>query len=213
MRHAGRPSSRIALAALIAAFALTGCGSSGSQPQVSASAAITTSTSTTASQSPTSTRAEQAQNRSIELSSPAIPGTGEFPPIQARYTCDGADISPPLHWSNIPAGAQDLALVVLYVDQVRHEYRFDWVVAGLKPALHGLSADRLPAGAIVGRNSNGQTRYSVCSPKGVKESYGFILYALPHRIALKPGFWAKALLMRAGHEAIKEAVLRFSYKR
>ena len=32
--------------------------------------------------------------------------------IPAKYTCDGADISPPLSWSGIPAGTKSLALIV-----------------------------------------------------------------------------------------------------
>jgi hypothetical protein len=43
------------------------------------------------------------------LVSPAIPPSGEIP---AQYTCDGADISPPLSWSDVPAGTGSLALVV-----------------------------------------------------------------------------------------------------
>src|SRR5512137_1629276 len=27
-------------------------------------------------------------------------------PIPSQYSCDGADISPPLSWSNVPAGAK-----------------------------------------------------------------------------------------------------------
>jgi phosphatidylethanolamine-binding protein (PEBP) family uncharacterized protein len=30
--------------------------------------------------------------------------------IPTKYTCEGADISPPLQWSGVPAGAKSLAL-------------------------------------------------------------------------------------------------------
>src|SRR5262249_9786417 len=45
----------------------------------------------------------------LMLTSPAIPPGGE---IAAQYTCDGADISPPLTWSSLPNGTQSLVLVV-----------------------------------------------------------------------------------------------------
>jgi Raf kinase inhibitor-like YbhB/YbcL family protein len=43
------------------------------------------------------------------LASPAIPPGGEIP---SQYTCDGADISPPLTWSGVPNGTKSLVLVV-----------------------------------------------------------------------------------------------------
>jgi Raf kinase inhibitor-like YbhB/YbcL family protein len=33
-------------------------------------------------------------------------------PIPRRHTCDGDDVSPPLAWSDPPAGTQSLALIV-----------------------------------------------------------------------------------------------------
>lgn len=32
--------------------------------------------------------------------------------IPARHTCDGADVSPPLAWTGVPAGTKSLALVI-----------------------------------------------------------------------------------------------------
>ena len=31
--------------------------------------------------------------------------------IPTKYTCEGADVSPPLQWSGVPAGAKSLALI------------------------------------------------------------------------------------------------------
>jgi hypothetical protein len=45
----------------------------------------------------------------LMLASPAIPPSGEIP---SQYTCDGADISPPLTWSGLPSGTQSLIVVV-----------------------------------------------------------------------------------------------------
>lgn len=32
--------------------------------------------------------------------------------IPARYTCDGLDSSPPLHWEGVPEGTRSLVLIV-----------------------------------------------------------------------------------------------------
>ena len=45
----------------------------------------------------------------LVLASPAIPPGSEIP---SQYTCDGADISPPLTWSGLPDGTRSLVLVV-----------------------------------------------------------------------------------------------------
>jgi phosphatidylethanolamine-binding protein (PEBP) family uncharacterized protein len=44
----------------------------------------------------------------IELTSSAF-DTGETIPV--RYTCEGDDISPPLHWRYIPDEAESLVLI------------------------------------------------------------------------------------------------------
>ena len=45
---------------------------------------------------------------SIKVTSTAF-ADGEMIPKQ--YTCDGANVSPPLSWSGVPAGAKALALI------------------------------------------------------------------------------------------------------
>ena len=45
----------------------------------------------------------------FQLSSTAFVQNGEIPKI---YTCEGADKSPPLAWSGVPAGAKSLVLIV-----------------------------------------------------------------------------------------------------
>ena len=43
------------------------------------------------------------------LSSPAFVDNGAIP---KQYTCEGADISPPLNWSGAPQGTRSFALIV-----------------------------------------------------------------------------------------------------
>ena len=43
------------------------------------------------------------------LSSSAFAHNGSIPKL---YTCQGEDVSPPLAWGNVPAGAKSLVLIV-----------------------------------------------------------------------------------------------------
>jgi hypothetical protein len=72
----------------------------------------------------------------LMLASLAIPPNGEIP---AQYTCDGADISPPLSWSDVPAGTGRLALVVEDPDAPSGVFRH-WAVFDIPPTSRGLDA-------------------------------------------------------------------------
>jgi len=45
----------------------------------------------------------------MNLSSSAF---SQFADIPSQYTCEGGDQSPPLTWSDVPADAKSLALIV-----------------------------------------------------------------------------------------------------
>ena len=45
----------------------------------------------------------------LTLTSSAFSHNGEIP---TRYTCEGDDISPALSWTDVPAGAKSLVLIV-----------------------------------------------------------------------------------------------------
>ena len=45
----------------------------------------------------------------LTISSPAFAHNAAIP---ALYTCQGRDVSPPLSWSGVPAGARSLVLIV-----------------------------------------------------------------------------------------------------
>jgi Raf kinase inhibitor-like YbhB/YbcL family protein len=70
------------------------------------------------------------------LASPAVPPGGEIP---SQYTCDGADISPPLTWSGIPDGIKSLVLVVEDPDAPSGVFRH-WAVFEIPSGSHGLGA-------------------------------------------------------------------------
>jgi hypothetical protein len=116
----------------------------------------------------------------LMLASPTIPPNGEIP---AQYTCDGADISPPLSWSDAPAGTGSLVLVVEDPDAPSGTFRH-WAVFDIPPASRGLdagySANRPIAALHQARNDFGKTRYSgPCPPRGAgTHHYHFRLLAI-----------------------------------
>src|ERR1043165_5366677 len=53
--------------------------------------------------------------------------------IPAKYTCDGANISPPLTWSGVPANAKSLAIICEDPDAPGGTFTH-WVVYGIPAA-------------------------------------------------------------------------------
>jgi phosphatidylethanolamine-binding protein (PEBP) family uncharacterized protein len=196
-----RAPGKISVGALLVTLGLVGCGSS--------------------LPSTTSTPSKASLNRTtavIKLASPALAGHQTIP---AAYTCDGRNISPSLTWSAIPHGTAELVIYVLGAEPPRQtkastpiKATVQWVVGGLSPKLHGIAAGKLPPGAVVGRNStNKRSRYFLCPAKGVNERYIFLLYALPHRLAVQPGFKGGPLFNKINTSALAHGLLTSSYKR
>lgn len=101
--------------------------------------------------------------------------------IPRRFTCDGADVSPPLAWGDAPADAAAFALVVDDPDAPAGTW-VHWVLFNVPASETGLaegaSAAELPHGAVQGTNSWGRRGYGgPCPPSGTHR-YVFTLYAL-----------------------------------
>lgn len=116
----------------------------------------------------------------ITLTSPAF---AEGATIPARFTCDGADVAPPLRWAHVPPGTRELALVVEDLDAPGGTF-LHWVRAGI-PA----DARSTPSAGVDGDNSFGRPGYSgPCPPKGdPPHRYRFEVYALGTRSRLEAG--------------------------
>jgi phosphatidylethanolamine-binding protein (PEBP) family uncharacterized protein len=155
----------------------------------------------------------EATIANMSLRSPGIaPEGGPIAALPARYTCDGANTWPALTWSGVPPDTAELVLYAMNVQPVDGKLFVDWAVAGLDPNLGEIQSGKLPRGAVVGRNSFGQTSYSVC-PTGSSELYMFALYALPKSLSPTLGFepheFRKAVLQVSGNAGL----LPLSYAR
>jgi phosphatidylethanolamine-binding protein (PEBP) family uncharacterized protein len=137
---------------------------------------------------PTEQRAHLA---SIGVGSAAVIPGG----FDKRYTCRGDDISPPVSWAGVPSSTKELIVVVRTLSGGRLVTA--WTVAGIGPGIDELRAGKVPAGAVVGRNTAGEVGYRLC-PAGDKTALVVIgVYALPRRLNLKPGFGQDPVLEAA----------------
>jgi len=98
--------------------------------------------------------------------------------IPAKYTCDGADISPPVKISGVSSSAKSLVLIVDDPDAPGGTWNH-WVLFDIPQATTDIAENSLPAGAISGSNDFGRSQYNgPCPPAGGAHRYYFRLYAL-----------------------------------
>jgi hypothetical protein len=112
--------------------------------------------------------------------------------IPRKFTCDGADVSPELSWSNPPAGTKSFALIVDDPDAPAGNWNH-WVLFNVPAATTALpegvnKIDELPSGERQGRNDFRKIGYNgPCPPAGKPHRYFFKLHALDTLLSLKPG--------------------------
>jgi Raf kinase inhibitor-like YbhB/YbcL family protein len=116
------------------------------------------------------------------LTSPAFSNGAIIP---SRFTCTGANVSPPLRWTAPPPGTRSLALSVQDPDAPSGTF-VHWTGWNLRPSVRRLAAGaRLP---LEGRNSTGSRGYTgPCPPAGPAHHYVFRLYALKAKLRLRAG--------------------------
>lgn len=125
------------------------------------------------------------------LSSPAF-ANGE--PVPTLYTCSGRSISPPLTWSEPPAGTKTFALIVDDPDAGGYIH---WVIYDIPAESRGLPEDvakdqELENGIYQGYSGGAIFGYvGLCPPN--KHHYSFRLYALDLHLEKKQGVGKKLL--------------------
>ena len=144
----------------------------------------------------------------LRVTSPAFRAGGAIP---KRFTCDGADVSPPLRWTAPPRRTRSLALV--FEDTSTAPPFMHWLAWGIAPRVRGL----VPAARLTlqGRNDFGRLGYGgPCPPSGAKHRYVFRLYALRKPLKLAAGATARDLAkaLKPGN-ILGQASLVGTYKR
>jgi len=123
------------------------------------------------------------------ISSPGFQNGGDIP---KKFTCDGADVSPELHWTSPPGEAQSFALIADDPDAPVGTWTH-WVLFDLPRETTSLDenvpkVDEVPTGGRQGRNDFRKIGYGgPCPPPGKPHRYFFKLYALDKKLNLKPG--------------------------
>ncbi len=166
------------IAALVALALVSGCGGNSTKGTATSKASETPSIASLH-------RPTHAPHRAtVHVTTTAEKGDGS---LVSRYSCAGADISPELHWI-LPEGVSATTKEILVFVRTINEKGVvtNWAVAGIGPHVDHLSAGRLPAGAVVGRNSFGTTDYHLCPTSEAVITMG--VYALPKTIVESPGF-------------------------
>ena len=124
--------------------------------------------------------AQIQQGVSMELTSSAFKENEKIP---QQYTCEGKDFSPPLQWTEPPAGIQSFVLINDDPDAPMGTW-VHWVVWNIPPQTRELhegfpKEDKLPSGIQQGMTDFGRVGYGgPCPPAGKPHRYFFKLYAL-----------------------------------
>jgi len=138
--------------------------------------------------------------------------------IPRQFTGDGRNISPPLQWTDPPAGTRSLALVCEDPDAPRGTFTH-WVIYNLPADLRQLNENLLSKaslsdGAIQGINDFGKVGYGgPAPPAGKPHRYFFKLFALNRPLDLPAGVSRVQLLKAIQGHVLGEAELMGTYKR
>jgi Raf kinase inhibitor-like YbhB/YbcL family protein len=145
----------------------------------------------------------------LTIASPAFKHNGSIP---EKYTCDGADVNPPLVLEGVPPGAKSLALIVDDPDAPRSTW-VHWVVWGMDPKTREIRENSVPAGAKQGMNDFRKRNYGgPCPPSGTHR-YFFKLYALDAAPDLGPDTTKAALEKAMTGHILTQAEIIGLYKR
>ena len=148
------------------------------------------------------------------LTSPAFAEGGMIPP---KYTCDGADVSPPLSWTGVPEGAISFVLICEDLDAPMGTW-VHWVLYDLPAAVHGLP-EHVPAegqpktGGRQGMTDFRRIGYGGPCPPGGTHRYFFKLLALGRMLGLPAGQTQKQVERAIRGDALAEARLMGRYRR
>lgn len=145
----------------------------------------------------------------MHLSSPNFENHTAIP---AEFTCQGKDISPELHISEVPTGTKSLALTLDDPDAPNGTWTH-WVVWNIPPETRLIPSGAGQNFAQQGHNSWAKPGYGgPCPPTGAHR-YFFKLYALETLLDLTPTSTKAELEQAMQGKIIDEAQLMGTYKK
>ena len=109
--------------------------------------------------------------------------------IPAKYTCDGANVNPPLRFEDVPEATESLVLILDDPDAPTGTFTH-WIVWNIEP-VSNIEEDNIPG--VEGINDFKKIGYGgPCPPSGTHR-YVFRVYALDKQLELKAGASRKEL--------------------
>ncbi len=138
--------------------------------------------------------------------------------IPVKYTCDGADVSPPVEWFDAPEGAQSFALICDDPDAPAGTW-LHWLAYDIPGPAFRLSekiapSSELPADMKQGPNSWGRMGYGGPCPPSGRHRYFFAIYALDvDSLGLAPGSSLDEVRAAMDGHILAEARLMGTYER
>jgi len=150
----------------------------------------------------------------MKLTSTAFQEGGMIP---AKYTCDGANVSPPLEWSGAPQNTKSFALICDDPDAPAKTW-VHWVVFDLPASRTSLPEnvppqETLPGGGKQGMNDFKKIGYGgPCPPSGTHR-YFFKLYALDAELNLDSKTTKDRLVQAMKDHILAQGELIGRYKR
>ncbi len=142
----------------------------------------------------------------MRLTSPAF-SAGES--IPALYTCDGADINPPLVIDGIPPEAVSLSLVMDDPDSPGRTF-VHWVAYDLDLTGRIEEGSRPGTGGL---NDFGRTDYGGPCPHSGTHRYVFKIYALDRKLGREKGLNKEEVLAAIEDHILARAELTGRYRR
>ena len=189
---------------LFAAVLLTGAACGNGQRTIAPPPTPQASTNTAGSQ----------QKSDMKLTSTAFK---EGEAIPRGYTCDGANVSPPLEWTGVPKTAKTIAIIADDPDAPAGTW-VHWVLYNLPADGLGLientpQTETLKGGGAQGKNDFGKIGYGgPCPPSGTHR-YFFKFYALDSELTLKPGATRAEVEQAMEGHIVGQAQLMGTYSR
>lgn len=131
--------------------------------------------------------------------------------IPAPYTCDGAETSPPLSISEVPAEAKGLVLIMDDPDAPGGTWDH-WVVFNISPTTREILEGQEPAG-IHGRGTSGGLKYQGPCPPDREHRYFFKVSALDTVLDLPEGVSKKDVEQAIAEHILTQVELMGRYER
>lgn len=163
---------------------------------------------------PQVTPTTQQQKSELKLTSNAFK---EGEAIPRGYTCDGANVSPPLEWTEVPKSAKTIAIIADDPDAPAGTW-VHWVVYNLPAEGLGLientpQTETLNGGGVQGKNDFGKIGYGGPCPPSGRHRYFFRFYALDGELPLKPAATKPEVEKAMEGHIVGQAQLMGTYRR